>query len=113
MNCSGKAGQWDFCELFQRLRDEITALTQKHSVATTVVSEQEVLDLPLNGRNFTQLGLLQPGVVPLTPGLAEAGGSLRASPPPPQPPAATFKRLYRTRAEHLAQLHAFVKTRLR
>ncbi|MBS1851171.1 MAG: TonB-dependent receptor [Acidobacteria bacterium] len=44
----------------------------------TVVSEREVLDLPLNGRNFTQLGLLQPGVVPLTPGLQEAGGSLRA-----------------------------------
>ena len=41
------------------------------------VSEREVLDLPLNGRNFTQLGLLQPGVVPITPGLAEAGGSLR------------------------------------
>ncbi len=41
------------------------------------VSEREVLDLPLNGRNFTQLGLLQPGVVPVTPGLAEAGGSLR------------------------------------
>ena len=34
-------------------------------------------DLPLNGRNFSQLGLLQPGVVPLTPGIAEAGGSLR------------------------------------
>jgi Carboxypeptidase regulatory-like domain/TonB dependent receptor len=45
----------------------------------TVVSQRDVLDLPLNGRNFTQLGLLQPGVVPLTPGLAEAGGSLRAS----------------------------------
>jgi hypothetical protein len=44
----------------------------------SVVSEHEVLDLPLNGRNFAQLGLLQPGVVPLTPGLAEAGGSLRA-----------------------------------
>lgn len=43
----------------------------------TVVSEREVLDLPLNGRNFTQLGLLQPGVVPLTPGLKEAGSSLR------------------------------------
>jgi hypothetical protein len=41
------------------------------------VSEREVLDLPLNGRNFTQLGLLQPGVVPVTPGLKEAGGSLR------------------------------------
>jgi hypothetical protein len=45
----------------------------------TVVSEKELIDLPLNGRNFTQLGLLQPGVVPLTPGLAEAGGSLRAT----------------------------------
>ena len=42
------------------------------------VSGREVLDLPLDGRNFTQLGLLQPGVVPLTPGLEEAGGSLRA-----------------------------------
>ncbi len=45
------------------------------------VSEREVLDLPLNGRNFAQLGLLQPGVVPLTPGLAEAGGSLRDGQP--------------------------------
>src|SRR5712691_4518874 len=42
-----------------------------------VVLERELLDLPLNGRNFSQLGLLQPGVVPITPGLAEAGGSLR------------------------------------
>ena len=41
------------------------------------VEEREVLDLPLNGRNFSQLGLLQPGVVPITPGLAQAGGSLR------------------------------------
>ena len=41
------------------------------------VGEREVLDLPLNGRHFTQLGLLQPGVVPVTPGLLEAGGTLR------------------------------------
>jgi hypothetical protein len=41
------------------------------------VLEREILDLPLNGRNFSQLGLLQTGVVPLTPGLLEAGGSLR------------------------------------
>ena len=43
-----------------------------------MVGEREVLDLPLNGRHFTQLGLLQPGVVPVTPGLLEAGGTLRA-----------------------------------
>jgi hypothetical protein len=42
-----------------------------------VVGQRELDDLPLNGRNFSQLGLMQPGVVPLTPGIAEAGGSLR------------------------------------
>jgi hypothetical protein len=31
----------------------------------------------LDGRNFSQLGLLQPGVVPLTPRLLEAGGPAR------------------------------------
>jgi outer membrane receptor protein involved in Fe transport len=44
-----------------------------------VVGERDLLDLPLDGRNFSQLGLLQPGVVPLTPGLLEAGGALRQS----------------------------------
>jgi hypothetical protein len=42
-----------------------------------VVSGREIVDLPLNGRNFTQLGLLQTGVAPLTAGVATAGGSLR------------------------------------
>ena len=41
------------------------------------VNERDVLELPLNGRNFSELGLLQPGVAPLTAGLREAGGSLR------------------------------------
>jgi Carboxypeptidase regulatory-like domain/TonB dependent receptor len=41
------------------------------------VMEREILDLPLDGRNFSRLGLLQPGVVPLTPGLVEAGGPAR------------------------------------
>src|SRR5580693_4717999 len=41
------------------------------------VMEREILDLPLDGRNFSQLGLLQTGVVPLTPGLLAAGGPAR------------------------------------
>ena len=42
------------------------------------VTEKEVLDLPLNGRNFSQLGLLQTGVAPINAGLLTEGGSLRA-----------------------------------
>jgi hypothetical protein len=41
------------------------------------VSGKEVLDLPLNGRNFAQLGLLQTGVAPLSAGVTREGGSLR------------------------------------
>src|SRR5882724_4629671 len=54
----------------QIIQSTVTALGK-------VVQEREILDLPLNGRNFTQLGTLQPGVVPLTPGLREAGSSIR------------------------------------
>ncbi len=43
----------------------------------SIVTGRELVDLPLNGRNFTQLGLLQTGVAPLTAGVATAGGSLR------------------------------------
>jgi hypothetical protein len=43
----------------------------------TTVGDRAVLDLPLNGRHFTELGVLPPGVVPITPGLAQAGGTLR------------------------------------
>jgi hypothetical protein len=46
------------------------------SLGQTVL-EREILDLPLDGRDFAQLGVLQPGVVPLTPGLLQAGGGLR------------------------------------
>ena len=42
------------------------------------VEAREAEDLPLNGRDLTQLGLLQPGVAPLTAGLAEAGGIARS-----------------------------------
>jgi hypothetical protein len=47
------------------------------NVLGRVVTGRELVDLPLNGRNFTQLGLLQTGVAPLTAGLSTAGGSLR------------------------------------
>ena len=43
-----------------------------------VVLSGQATDLPLNGRDLTQLGLLQPGVAPMTVGLAEAGGISRA-----------------------------------
>ena len=43
-----------------------------------VISEKQATDLPLNGRDLTQLGLLQPGVAPMTAGLAEAGGIARS-----------------------------------
>ena len=47
------------------------------NVIGNVVTGRELVDLPLNGRNFTQLGLLQTGVAPLTAGVATAGGCLR------------------------------------
>ncbi|HLH09021.1 MAG TPA: TonB-dependent receptor [Terriglobales bacterium] len=65
-------------------REQVQVRADADLIEPTVTSmgkavlQQELEELPLNGRNFSQLGLLQPGVVPLTPGLAEAGGSLRA-----------------------------------
>src|SRR5664279_161746 len=43
------------------------------------VMQREILDLPLDGRDFSQLGWLQSGVVPLTAGLKDAGGAARAN----------------------------------
>ena len=64
-------------------KEQVRVQADAELIQTTVtnlgqpVLEKEILDLPLNGRDFSQLGTLQPGVVPLTPGLLEAGGSLR------------------------------------
>ena len=52
--------------------------TTASSSLGSVVSRREVVDLPLNGRNFTQLGLLQPGVTAMTAGLTTQGGSRRS-----------------------------------
>jgi hypothetical protein len=66
-----------------RERVEVSATAPTVETGATslgqTVSQQQIVDLPLNGRNFTQLGLLQAGVVPLTSGLAAAGGSLKAT----------------------------------
>jgi Carboxypeptidase regulatory-like domain/TonB dependent receptor len=61
---------------------EINAAAANVDVSSTlgnVVSSHDAVDLPLNGRNLTQLGLLQPGVAPLTFGLLQAGGISRAN----------------------------------
>jgi len=57
--------------------DHAPLLDTNSSNLGRTVGTQEIEDLPLNGRHFTQLGTLQPGVVPITPGLQQAGGSLR------------------------------------
>jgi hypothetical protein len=44
----------------------------------SVVSEREIASLPVNGRNFAQLGLLQPGVRPVSSSLVVQGGFRRA-----------------------------------
>ena len=64
-------------ELVEVRADAALVQSAVSSLGETVM-EREILDLPLDGRNFSQLGLLQPGVVPLTPGLLEAGGPARA-----------------------------------
>ncbi|HEX6504485.1 MAG TPA: carboxypeptidase regulatory-like domain-containing protein [Terriglobales bacterium] len=64
-------------------RERVEVIADAQLIQNTATSlgspvlEREIVDLPLNGRDFSQLGVLQTGVVPLTPGLAEAGGSLR------------------------------------
>ncbi len=49
------------------------------NVLGAVVTAHEIVELPLNGRNFTQLGLLQSGVAPLPAAMAKYGGSLRSN----------------------------------
>lgn len=57
---------------------DATAVDTATNVLGKTVSGREVVDLPLNGRNFTQLGLLQTGVAPVAPGVMTQGGSMRS-----------------------------------
>lgn len=54
----------------------------------TVMATRQVNDLPLNGRNFTQLLQLTPGVVPINTGQSNGGGF--AGPPTVQGSSFTF-----------------------
>lgn len=45
-----------------------------------VVEERSIVNLPLNGRNFLQLGVLQPGVVPPVAGILSQGSGTNHTP---------------------------------
>ena len=47
-----------------QVTSELTALTTTPAAIGTVITQQQVADLPLNGRQFTQLILLTPGASP-------------------------------------------------
>jgi hypothetical protein len=79
----GQAVSWPVQLQLAREHSEVSVSGQAVTVDTSptlgnVVSERQAVDLPLNGRDLTQLGLLQPGVAPMTAGLAQAGGIARS-----------------------------------
>jgi len=59
---------------------EATAVNLETANATlgTVIESKQVMDLPLNGRNFTQLLALTPGVAPVS--VAQNSGGAQAAP---------------------------------
>jgi len=56
---------------------EAAGLQTNEIAQGAVVSEKEIANLPLNGRSFAQLGILQPGVRPTSAGLMVMGNFRR------------------------------------
>jgi hypothetical protein len=67
----GREAVVDFTLAVGSVAQEISVTAEAPMVATTnanlsyLVDEKKIRDLPLNGRNYTQLATLQPGVIPL------------------------------------------------
>ncbi len=60
---------------------EVPLVNTSGSSVSGVVEEKRIQDLPLNGRDFTQLALVQPGVIPArnTDSIAQKGFGVRIS----------------------------------
>lgn len=56
---------------------ESAAMQTNEMAQGAVISETEIANLPLNSRNFSQLGILQPGVRPTSAGLMTMGSFRR------------------------------------
>ncbi|MCZ6769598.1 MAG: carboxypeptidase regulatory-like domain-containing protein [Acidobacteria bacterium] len=67
----GRAALVDFALSVGEISERVTVTGEAplvettRSVLTDLVSQQQIADLPLNGRSYTQLALLQPGVTTL------------------------------------------------
>jgi hypothetical protein len=59
---------------------EVPLVDQASTTLGKVVEERRIVDLPLNGRNFLQLGVLQAGVAPSIPGIDVTGSGLNSTP---------------------------------
>lgn len=57
-----------------RVTSEAPLVETSSASLGTVIDEKKIVELPLNGRNFTQLGTLIPGVIAPPPGLGGQAG---------------------------------------
>ncbi len=76
----GDTGRVDLKLTVGGIEEAVTVTAEQSLVETSsaslgiTIDQQKVVELPLNGRNFTQLGTLIPGVVAPPPGLGGAAG---------------------------------------